>query len=321
MAIYLRCEFGGSVQRRQRVMAGFSKEVGAARRSTLLEQIDHIWCPTLHLLNGSPGDRKTDLESTLMPLDQVKHQCGRWPVTLVGHLFHDRLVRIAVEVERIASENRIAAKTKGLVDLKVEADGCHEVSRLAGRRALAGLSRLPFMDKLELAARIAETAVLRGQFTLRSGRTSTWYIDKYRFSTKPDILRSLGGMIAASIPEGTTLLAGAELGGIPLVTTAAMAADLPCLFVRNQKKDYGTAQRFEGAVDASDHVVLVEDVATTGGQVLEAAADIAETGAKVSTIVAVVDRMQGARERIEEAGYTFLPLFTVEDLGIDPSQP
>ena len=105
------------------------------------------------------------------------------------------------------------------------------------------------------------------------------------------------------------------------MTTAAMAADLPCLFVRNQKKDYGTAQRFEGAVEASDRVVLVEDVATTGGQVLEAAADIAATGAQVSTIIAIVDRMQGARERIEEAGYTFLPLFTVEDLGLDPSQP
>ena len=288
MVLYLRCELGWGVQRRQRVMAGFSEEVGAARRSTLLEQIYHIGRPTLHLLDGSTGDRKTDLESATVPLDQVEHQCGRWPVTLVGHLFHDRLIRFAVKVERIASEDRIAAKTKGLVDLKVEADGCHEAGRLAGLRVLAGLSRLPIMDKLELAARIAETAVLRGQFTLRSGRTSTWYIDKYRFSTKPDILRSLGGMIAASIPEGTTLLAGAELGGIPLVTTAAMSADLPCLFVRNQKKDYGTAQRFEGAVEASDHVVLVEDIATTGGQVLEAAADIAETGATVSTYGGVV---------------------------------
>jgi orotate phosphoribosyltransferase len=177
------------------------------------------------------------------------------------------------------------------------------------------------MDKTQLAARIAETSVLRGQFTLRSGRTSTWYIDKYRFSTKPDILRALGGMIAQCIPDGTTVLAGAELGGIPLVTAAAMASNLPCLFVRNQKKDYGTAQRFEGSVEPGDLVVLVEDVATTGGQVLEAAEDIAQTGATVSTIIAVVDRMQGARERIEQAGYDFVPLFTVEDLGIDPSQP
>ncbi len=127
-------------------------------------------------------------------------------------------------------------------------------------------------------------------------------------------------MLAEHTPDGTSRLAGAELGGIPLVTTAAMASGLPCVFVRNAKKDYGTAKRFEGEIEEGDHIVLIEDVATTGGQVLEAAADLAETGGVVTTIIAVVDRMQGARERIEEAGYTFLSLFTVEDLGIDPSQ-
>ncbi|HJN80952.1 MAG TPA: orotate phosphoribosyltransferase, partial [Phycisphaerales bacterium] len=119
------------------------------------------------------------------------------------------------------------------------------------------------MDTKTLADRIAETSILRGSFTLRSGRTSSWYIDKYRFSTQPDILRDLGEMFADRIPDGTTLLAGAELGGIPLVTTASMASGLPCLFIRNQKKDYGTAQRFEGEVGPGDRVVIVEDVATT----------------------------------------------------------
>ena len=137
------------------------------------------------------------------------------------------------------------------------------------------------MDTQTLASRIAETAVLRGSFTLRSGRTSTWYIDKYRFSTQPDILQSLGEMFSGRIPDGTTLLAGAELGGIPLVTTAAMASSLPCLFVRNQKKEYGTAKRFEGTITSEDRVVLLEDVATTGGQILEAAAEITALGAQV----------------------------------------
>ncbi len=176
------------------------------------------------------------------------------------------------------------------------------------------------MDTKALADRIAETSILRGSFTLRSGRTSSWYIDKYRFSTQPDILRDLGEMFADRIPDGTTLLAGAELGGIPLVTTASMASGLPCLFIRNQKKDYGTAQRFEGEVGPGDRVVIVEDVATTGGQVLEAAGEIVAAGASVTAIIAVVDRLQGARERIEEAGYAFESLFSVRDLGIDPAE-
>ncbi len=127
-------------------------------------------------------------------------------------------------------------------------------------------------------------------------------------------------MFAERIPAGTTLLAGAELGGIPLVTTAAMASGLPCLFVRNQKKEYGTAKQFEGAISGEDRVVVVEDIATTGGQVLEAARDIAATGATVTSIIAVVDRLQGARAHIEEAGFVFDSLFTVRDLGIDPDQ-
>ena len=176
------------------------------------------------------------------------------------------------------------------------------------------------MDTKTLADLIAETSILRGSFTLRSGRTSSWYIDKYRFSTQPDILRDLGEMFADRIPDGTTLLAGAELGGIPLVTTASMASGLPCLFIRNQKKDYGTAQRFEGEVGPGDRVVIVEDVATTGGQVLEAAGEIVAAGASVTAIIAVVDRLQGARERIEEAGYAFESLFSVRDLGIDPAE-
>ena len=127
------------------------------------------------------------------------------------------------------------------------------------------------MTHAEMAQRIAELSVLRGNFTLRSGRTSTWYIDKYRFSTDPDLLVAIGPMFAERLPEGTSRLAGAELGGIPLVTTAAMASGLPCLFVRNQKKDYGTAKRFEGELNKGDRIALLEDVATTGGQVLEAA--------------------------------------------------
>src|SRR5262245_33707422 len=88
-----------------------------------------------------------------------------------------------------------------------------------------------------LARRLADVALLRGTFTLRSGRTSSFYLDKYLFSTRPDILAELGKMFAARIPPGTTRLAGAELGGIPLVTAASLASGLPSVFIRNQKKD------------------------------------------------------------------------------------
>jgi len=173
---------------------------------------------------------------------------------------------------------------------------------------------------MTLAERIADVALLRGTFTLRSGRTSDYYLDKYLFSTRPEILRELGAMFAARLPEGTTMLAGAELGGIPLVTATSLASGLPCVFIRNQKKDYGTAKRLEGRVGPEDRVVIVEDVATTGGQALEAAATIRETGATVLGIIATIDRLEGAAENAAAQEIRFESLFTVRDLGIAPSQ-
>ncbi|MHC4908725.1 MAG: orotate phosphoribosyltransferase [Planctomycetota bacterium] len=169
----------------------------------------------------------------------------------------------------------------------------------------------------ELATLIADASLLRGEFTLRSGRKSSYYLDKYRFSTKPDILRALGTMFAERIPEGVNRLAGAELGGIPLVSAASLASGIPCVFIRNQKKDYGTAKQLEGDLEAGDKVVILEDVATTGGQVLEAAGVITATGAEVVGIIATIDRQEGARENIEGAGFAFDALFTVADLGVE----
>ena len=121
-------------------------------------------------------------------------------------------------------------------------------------------------------------------------------------------------MFAASIAKGTTRLAGAELGGIPLVSAASMASGLPCVFIRNQKKEYGTAKQLEGVLVAGDKVVIVEDVATTGGQALEAAKVIQDLGGVVTHIIATIDRMEGARENIEAAGIKFESLFTVKEL-------
>lgn len=185
-------------------------------------------------------------------------------------------------------------------------------------------SSTPSLSRQELATRIANASLLRGEFTLRSGRKSSYYLDKYLFSTQPDILHALGLMFAERIAalsgaghSKVTKLAGAELGGIPLVCAASVSSGIPCLFIRNQKKDYGTAKQLEGKLEATDKVVILEDVATTGGQVLEAAKVIAESGADVVAIIATIDRQEGARENIEASGYVFDALFTVEDLGIE----
>lgn len=111
-------------------------------------------------------------------------------------------------------------------------------------------------------------------------------------------------------------LAGAELGGIPLVTAAALETGLPCLFVRNKKKEYGTAKQLEGVIHRHDNVVLLEDVATTGGQALEAVDSLKDAGANVLGVIATIDRLEGARENIERSGLLFDALFTKRDLGI-----
>ncbi len=172
------------------------------------------------------------------------------------------------------------------------------------------------MTRQQLAQRIAEVSLLRGEFILRSGRKSNYYLDKYRFETQPDVLVELGKLFAAKVTAKVDRIAGAELGAVPLAAAAAMASGKPCVFVRNQKKDYGTSKQIEGVLNAGETVLIVEDVLTTGGQVLEAAKTLKDAGAKIDRIVAVIDRLEGARENIESAGYTFEALFTTTDLGI-----
>lgn len=170
------------------------------------------------------------------------------------------------------------------------------------------------MTKQELAERIRAVAYLEGDFTLRSGRKSTFYIDKYLFETQPDILAELGRRMAERVTPETTRIAGAELGGVALAAAVAMAANLPFLIVRNAKKDHGTGKRFEGKLERGDRVLLVEDIATTGGQVLEAAEVLSEAGATVERILAVVDRGQGAAENVTQAGLVFESILNARDL-------
>ncbi len=172
------------------------------------------------------------------------------------------------------------------------------------------------MTREELIKRIKETAYLEGDFVLRSGKRSKYYLDKYLFETCPDILKALGKEFAKYVTSDVTLIAGAELGGVALAAATAMQTGKNWIIIRQRKKDYGTSKLIEGILKPSDVVLLVEDIATTGGQVLEAAKVITEAGAKVKKIVCVIDRKQGAEENIAGAGYKFESILTKDDLGI-----
>jgi orotate phosphoribosyltransferase len=172
------------------------------------------------------------------------------------------------------------------------------------------------VNRKELIERIKETAYLEGDFVLRSGKRSKYYLDKYLFETCPDILQALGQEFARHLTDDVTLIAGAELGGVALAAATAMETGKNWIIVRNSKKDYGTSKLVEGVLNPGDVVLLVEDIATTGGQVLEAAKVISDAGAMVKKIVCVIDRKQGAGENIAQAGYRFEAILTKEDLGI-----
>jgi len=178
------------------------------------------------------------------------------------------------------------------------------------------LKELYPVTREELIKRIKETSYLEGDFTLRSGKKSKYYLDKYLFKTCPDILAALGEEFAKYLSDDVTLIAGAELGGVALAAATAMQTNKNWIIIRNTKKGYGTGKLVEGVLNSGDVVLLVEDIATTGGQVLEAAKVITEAGATVKKIVCVVDRRQGAEENITRAGHTFESILTKDDLGI-----
>ena len=172
------------------------------------------------------------------------------------------------------------------------------------------------MDIQKLAERVKETALLRGDFILSSGRRSTYYLDKYRIETEPGILGVVAEALAEKIPAGTELLAGPELGAIPLVTAVGLKTGIPFLLVRKKAKEYGTKNVVEGVWREGQTAVLIEDVLTTGTQAVTAADSLRGLGLKVLKIVCVIDREEGAREAVESAGYIFDPLLTRTMMGI-----
>jgi len=166
----------------------------------------------------------------------------------------------------------------------------------------------------DLARRVRDVSRLTGEFVLRSGRIANEYFDKYQFEADPGLLDQLAERIAVLIPEGTEVLAGLEMGGIAVVTALARHARLPTAFIRKQAKQYGTARLAEGAEVAGRRVLVVEDVVTSGGQVVISTGELRKLGAHVDHALCVIDRQEGGAAALAADGITLRALLTREDL-------
>ena len=168
--------------------------------------------------------------------------------------------------------------------------------------------------RAQLAARIYTSSHLTGEFLLRSGATATEYFDKYRFEHDPRLLLAIAEALAPLVPADTDALAGLELGGVPVATLLSQVTGLPLFSVRKKAKEYGTRQLAEGGDVAGKRLLVVEDVVTSGGQVVISSGDLRRLGATVDTAVCVIDREAGGSEALEREGIELRSLFTMSEL-------
>ncbi len=166
-----------------------------------------------------------------------------------------------------------------------------------------------------LAKELYQVSHLLGTFRLRSGVTSTEYFDKYRFESDPALLKQIALAMTALIPSDATMLAGLELGGIPLATMLSQETMLPTLFVRKHAKEYGTQRLAEGGNVVGQKVVIIEDVVTSGGQIRQSTAELRRLGALIECAVCVVDREAGASTNLAADDIELCSLFTISALG------
>jgi orotate phosphoribosyltransferase len=169
----------------------------------------------------------------------------------------------------------------------------------------------------QLGEALVAAAYLEGDFVLRSGKRSRYYLDKYLFETKPDLLSALGRAIADTVREHepeAQRLAAPVLGGVVLAASASLVSGLPFLMIRDAAKEYGTANRIEGAFEPGERVCLVEDIVTSGGALLEAVTAVRDAGLVVSTAVCVVDREEGGADALARQAVRLRPLFRAGEL-------
>ena len=170
------------------------------------------------------------------------------------------------------------------------------------------------MDRTELARAIHDAAHLTGRFVLRSGAVSDTYFDKYLFEADPTLLAAIGDALVPLVPDGVDALAGLETGGIPLAVILGQRTGLPARFVRKEAKTYGTCQLAEGGPIDGRTLLVVEDVVTSGGQLLASTRDLRARGATVTDAVCVIDREAGGAEALAAEGVRLRPLFTMHAL-------
>ncbi len=173
------------------------------------------------------------------------------------------------------------------------------------------------MRNEELGRLLIERALLEGDFVLRSGKRSSWYLDKYRFETEPEVLRALGESLADAVREfepDAVRLAGPALGAVALAASAAMASGLPFIIVRDEAKEYGTANRIEGPFERGELVCLLEDVVTTGGALAASVSALRDEGLEVRNAISVVDREEGGSDALARLGVRLRALFRAEEL-------
>jgi orotate phosphoribosyltransferase len=171
----------------------------------------------------------------------------------------------------------------------------------------------------DIATTIKEAGtVKKGKFKLSNGALTDYYIDKYVFETQPEVLSEIADRIAGRIADADIdVIAGPELGAVPLVTAVSLRAGVPCAYIRKGKKHYGTQARVEGTIEKGSRVAIVEDVTTTGNTIIETADLIEEVGGVPERLIVVVDRNEGAAENIRENGYELDYLVRVgEDLDV-----
>ena len=165
-----------------------------------------------------------------------------------------------------------------------------------------------------LAKKIDSICHLKGDFLLRSGTRSHEYFDKYRFESQPDLLKEIAEQMKNFIPEGTEALAALEMGGIPVGTALSLATGIPCAFIRKEAKSYGTCQFAEGFDIKGKKLCIIEDVITSGGQVLLSTDDLRAAGAVVTNVLCVINRGgTDAEAKLLAKGLTLKSLFIRSD--------
>ena len=166
-----------------------------------------------------------------------------------------------------------------------------------------------------LKGRLKEIGAIRfGEFTLRSGKKSNYYVDLKKATCDPLALRMMAESVVERIPEGTDRIAGLELGSVPIAAVVSVLAGIPMVIVRKEKKEYGTGNRVEGGMQQGDRVFIIEDTTTTGGQIVKAINAIREEGGIVEDAIVIVNRQEGSDEAVKQEGVRLISVIRASEL-------